>query len=66
MNNHPIITSPPSSGEVLLRERFTDEITGQPERLDALARQLLTLELAISGLYATVLKLIHGKERWFS
>ncbi|MES9905401.1 MAG: hypothetical protein ABW168_22335 [Sedimenticola sp.] len=62
MNNQSISTRPPSPGEALLRERFTDEITGQPERLDALARQLLTLELAIPGLYATVLKLIQGKE----
>jgi hypothetical protein len=34
----------------------------QVDRLDALAQQLLTLELAIPGLYATVLKLVAGRE----
>lgn len=62
MNNEVIPTRKPSASEKLLREKFTEEITSQPERLDALARQLLALELAVPGLYATALKLLHGKD----
>jgi len=37
-------------------------IAGQSARMDDLARQLIALELAVPGLYATALKLIVGSQ----
>jgi len=45
-----------------LRDKFTEDITGQSTRMDDLAHQLIALELAVPGLYATALKLIVGKQ----
>ena len=56
-----IPTAPPSSQDRLLREKLIEEIAGQSERMDQLARQLISLELAIPGLYATVLPLRAGE-----
>lgn len=42
----------------LLADKLEERIAEQPALMDALARQLLTLELAVPGLYAAVLKLI--------
>lgn len=56
----PIPTRPLDRQDTLLRDKLTEEITGQPQRMDNLAQQLITLELAIPGLYATVLKLVQG------
>jgi hypothetical protein len=60
MNDQPISTRPPTSSEKLLRDKFTEQYVAQNERMDKLAQQLITLELAIPGLYATVLKLVQG------
>ena len=60
MNDKPIPTRPPSGTEKLLKEKFAESIAGQCEHMDKLGRQLITLELAIPGLYATVLKLTSG------
>lgn len=60
MNDKPILTRPPSSTESLLKEKFTESIVIQSEHMDKLGQQLITLELAIPGLYATVLKLTSG------
>ncbi len=62
MANHPIPTQPLSDGDKLMLEKFAAEIPAQSERLDALARQMIVVELAIPGLFATVLKLVNGKE----
>lgn len=56
----PISTRPLNPVESKLQEKFAESIVGQSELMDKLAQQLITLELAIPGLYATVLKLIAG------
>ena len=43
-----------------LREGFAKALTEQAAHFDELAKQLITLELAIPGLYAAVLKLVSG------
>jgi hypothetical protein len=60
LDDTPIATVPPSSHDKLLREKFDEHIAAQSDALDKLGQQLITLELAIPGLYATVLKLISG------
>jgi len=42
----------------LLAQKLEERVAEQPALMDALARQLLTLELAVPGLYAAVLKLL--------
>lgn len=51
---------PPNAEEKFIREKHLESISRQPALMDEIAKQLLTLELAIPGLYATVLKLISG------
>jgi hypothetical protein len=51
---------PVDENENLLRRKFTGSITGQSDLMDKLSERLLTLELAIPGLYATALKLMRG------
>ena len=60
MSEDIIQTRPPNPGEILLREKFYESVTAQDELMGKVTGQLLTLELAIPGLYATVLKLIRG------
>ncbi len=62
MNKTPptIKTRPPNTTEELLSTKFDEEFTNQPQRLDEIAKLLITIELAIPGLYATALKLING------
>jgi hypothetical protein len=60
MTNHPLSTRPLSDNEKLLREKFYTSITAQSDLMDKLSERLLTLELAIPGLYATALKLAAG------
>ncbi len=55
-----IPTTPLDEGESKLLEKFHEDIARQSERMDELAKRLITLELAISGLYATVLRLVSG------
>jgi hypothetical protein len=55
-----IKTSPPPEIDKKLQEKFAEEIAGQGNLLDNLSKQLITIELAIPGLYATVLKLVSG------
>jgi hypothetical protein len=56
----PIPTQPPSEQDNHLREKFQDAVAGQSDLMDKLAERLITLQLAIPGLYATVLKLAAG------
>jgi len=42
--------------------KFAEDIAAQAGRLDDLAKQLITLQIAIPGLYAATLKLVQGKE----
>ncbi len=60
MADKPISTRPLSDNEKLLREKFYESIATQSDLMDKLSQQLLTLELAIPGLYATILKLTAG------
>jgi hypothetical protein len=60
MNNPPIPTHPLDEHEKLMRKKFYESITAQSELMDKLSGQLLTLELAIPGVYATMLKLVSG------
>lgn len=62
MDETPIATRPPSSDEKLLQAKFIESIAAQSEQMDKLGRQLITLELAIPGLYATALKLTAGEK----
>lgn len=55
-----LTTRAPNSSENMLLEKFAESIAGQSDLMDKLGQQLITLELAIPGLYATVLKLTQG------
>ena len=60
MSHQPISTRPLSDNEELMRKKFFESITAQSDLMDKLSERLLTLELAVPGLYATVLKLVSG------
>jgi hypothetical protein len=60
MNTSPISTRPILDHEKLLREKFYQNVTTQSDLMDKLSERLLTLELAIPGLFATVVKLMRG------
>ncbi|MBE0671411.1 MAG: hypothetical protein IH588_12545 [Anaerolineales bacterium] len=60
MSNKAISTRPLNDNEKLLREKFYESIVAQSDLMDKLSERLLTLELAIPGLYATALKLMYG------
>ncbi len=60
MSNKPIPTRPVSDNEKLLREKFYESIAAQSDLMDKLCERLLTLELAVPGLYAAILKLTRG------
>lgn len=46
--------------EEVLVTKYAEDLAAQSERLDRVAERLITLELAIPGLFATVLKLVAG------
>ena len=60
MTNPPLTTRPPDTYEEKIKEKYAESFANQSDLMDKLAQQLLVLELAIPGLYATVLKLISG------
>jgi hypothetical protein len=62
VDDTPIPTRPPSPQDTLLREKLVEDIASQSARMDELARQLITLELAVPGIYATALKLVAGDD----
>ena len=47
--------------EQKLQEKFAEEVANQATLMDSMGKQLLSLELAMVGIYATVLKLISGE-----
>ncbi len=55
-------TQPVSENENLLRKKFYESVAVQSDLMDKLAERLLTLELGIPGLFATVLKLTRGND----
>jgi len=62
MTDQPLVTRPPDTYEAKIKEKYAESFANQSDLMDKLAQQLLALELAIPGLYATVLKLIRGDE----
>ncbi len=60
MPKNPISTRPVSKNEELLRTKFYENIAAQSDLMDKLSERLLTLALAVPGLYATALKLLYG------
>lgn len=60
MDNQPIRTVPLDTYEEKIKEKYAESFVNQSDLMDKWAQQLLTLELAIPGLYATALKLIWG------
>ena len=66
----PAYTAPPQPLEVeaiplskfdeSVLDSFAKDVAAQATRMDDLAKQLITLNLAIPGLYAAVLKLVAG------
>lgn len=55
-----ITTAPLNETDKLLREKFYETIAAQSDLMDKLSERLLTIELAIPGLYAMALKLTRG------
>jgi hypothetical protein len=62
MAGKAIPTRPVSENENLLRKKFYESIAAQGDLMDKLGERLLTLELGIPGLFATVLKLTRGED----
>ncbi len=58
----PLAARPLNEDEALLRKKFYESIAAQSDLMDKLAERLLTLELGIPGLFATVLKLTRGQD----
>lgn len=53
---------PPTSGERALVEKFHERLAGQSKLMDELAKQMITVEMAVPGAYAAVLALLRGQE----
>ena len=62
MSDEILPTRPPDPGEKTLRDRFYESVAAQDELMGKVLGQLLTVELAIPGLYAAVLKLVRGSD----
>ena len=60
MSETPIPLRPVNAAEKLLRDKFYESVVAQSDLMDKLGGRLLTLQLAVPGLYATVLKLVSG------
>jgi hypothetical protein len=60
--NIAMSVAPSSKYDETLLDSFAKDIAAQATRLDDLAKQLITLDLAIPGLYATILKFISGEK----
>ncbi len=57
MEEIEVKTTPLSNRDRKLQEKFTEEIVNQSSLMDSIGKQLITIELAIPGVYATALKL---------
>ena len=60
MENEPLSTRRQNTYEIKLKDRYAESFANQSDLMDKLAQRLLTMELAIPGIYATMLKLIAG------
>ena len=54
MNEGPIRTAPLSRQDHLLRDKLIEDIAGQGARMDELACLVITLELAVPGLFSLI------------
>ena len=58
----PVQTVPVSDNDEVLIKKFYEDVAAQSTLMDTLAERLMTLELAIPGIYAAVLKLMQGDD----
>lgn len=63
-SDEPIVfaSRPPTPGERALIEKFHERLADQSTLMDELARQMVTVELAVPGLFAAVLALLRGQD----
>jgi hypothetical protein len=61
-----ILTRPINEYEKVLRTKFYTCVAEQNELMDKVSEHLLTIELAIPGAYAAILKMIHGDDATLS
>ena len=54
-------TRPVEPGEEALRAKFFERYADQAKQMDELGRQMITIELAVPGIYAAVLALLQGQ-----
>ena len=54
-------TRPVEPGEEALRVKFFERYADQAKQMDELGRQMITIELAVPGIYAAVLALLQGQ-----
>lgn len=57
-----IQAEPPNFHDMELRKAFASSIVQQSSLMDSVAQQVLMIELAIPGLYATALQLTQGED----
>jgi hypothetical protein len=62
MTDKPIMTRPINDEEKTLRQKFFESFAAQSDLMDKMSERLITLELAIPGIYATILKLLGGDD----
>lgn len=60
----PVIyaSRPPDAADRVLAERFFEGLADQGKQMDELARQMIAVELAVPGLYASILALLRGQD----
>lgn len=64
MNNIPTIKGrPPNTEETFIKEKYLESISQQPALIHDVIKQLFTVELAIPGIYITILKLNHDEKQ---
>ena len=61
-SDEPLVyaSRPPTSGESKLVEKYFESYAAQNKLMDELARQMITIELAVPGVYASILALLRG------
>jgi len=62
MTEAPLPTRKRTEREKILQSKFFEHLAAQSDLMDKISAQLLTVELAIPGLYAALLKLVRGDE----
>ncbi len=71
MTNEILSPRPLSAHEKIMQEKFAEHIAAQSEQMDIFARHLITLELAVPGVYIAALKAglgggaVVAADRWF-